>query len=119
MLGFWIQNYNDRRAWIRSKVIETELNRMRKVKKGDIDRKMRVYHFENEDGERAVVCQQFFLSTLGFLKDCVIKTAIMSDKRIVPAKDKRGADPAINKIGPEIEEKVRTYFQIWSIHYSL
>ena len=33
----------------------------------------------------------------------------MSDKRIVPTKDMRGAHPAINKIGPEIEEKVRTH----------
>ena len=63
MLGFGPRTTMiDRRAWIRSKVTETEPKRKRKVKKGDINCKMRVYHFENEERERSVVCQQFFLT---------------------------------------------------------
>ena len=107
--NFWTQNYNDRRVWIRSKVTETAPKRERKLKKGDIERKTRIYHFEGENG-KVIVCQRFFLSTLGFLKDHVVKTAINSAKDvIVPAKDKRGVNTPANKISAQTEEKVRVH----------
>ena len=45
---------NDRRVWIRSKVTETTPKRERKLKKGDIEQKTRIYHFEGRNGEIVV-----------------------------------------------------------------
>ena len=108
--GFWTQNYNDRRSWIRSKVSQHPPKRERPNKKGDINRMPRVYHFNDQSGEAVVVCQLFCFRTLGFLKDHVVKTAIKTTKHsIVPAKDKRGSFPATNKITPDVDEKVKRH----------
>ena len=57
-----------------------------------------------------LLCQIFFLSTLGFLKDHVVKTVIKTTKHsIVPAKDKQGSFPATNKISPGCRRKSATY----------
>ena len=46
--GFWTQNYNDLRSWIRSKVSQHPPKRERPNKKGDINRMSRVCHFNGE-----------------------------------------------------------------------
>ena len=109
--GFWTQNYNDRRSWIRSKVSQHPPKRERSNKKGkgDMNHMSRVYHFNDQSGEAVVVCQ-LFLSTFGFSKDHVVITAIKTTKHsIVPTKDKRGSFPATNKITPDVEEKVKRH----------
>ena len=67
---------------------------------GKKERFIRIYHLENDKGQKVRVCQKMFLSTIGLTTDKTIGTVLSKSggSRTNDLSDKRGkAEPANKK----------------------
>ena len=77
--NFWKLNYNMRRVYLRSRILLKPVCRRRIA--DEISRKgsvTKIYTFQNSEGKNITVCQKFFLHTLGYKQDQVIKSLFTS-----------------------------------------
>ena len=91
---------DNQNIWI-SHMVETTPARPRKKTTEKIERRFtRIYHLENDKGQKVRVCQKMFLSTIGLTTDKTNGTVLSKSggSRTNDVSDKRGkAEPANKK----------------------
>ena len=98
----WSLNKDKQNIWI-SNMVETVtpiLPRKKTIGKRE-RRYTKVFHIENDTGEKITVCQKMFLSTLGLTTDKTIQTVLSKSegsRTISDVFDKRGKRIPGNKI---------------------
>lgn len=75
---YWKCNFNMRRAWLSSKVCQKPIKRRHVDEEISRKNKSIAYTLTNTAGETFPVCQKFFLNTLGYTQDQVIKSLFLS-----------------------------------------
>ena len=82
--------------------------RPRKMTTGKKERFIRIYHLENDKGQKVRVCQKMFLSTIGLTTDKTIGTVLSKSggSRTNDLSDKRGKAKPANKKNGETSELV-------------
>ena len=76
----------------------------------------RSYFFRNAAGDDIKVCQNCFLSTLGYTSDSVLKSlfAHMTPTKITPPASKRGKHPPKHKLPQETVEDIRKHIYLFN-----
>ena len=110
---FWSLSYNRRRDWICNNVLEMP----KTLRKNDESKSRRTYSLVWKFGETQV-CKHFFLSSLGFKCDKVVRSAL-SCRNAVPFTgvivgaygDKRGYHEPPNKFSEQYRKQVVDYIE--------
>ena len=111
---FWSMPYNQRRMWLHSHVKKVHTKRPHKETSGAHEKSFsRLYTLPGEDGIEVIVCNVFFLRTLGLRSDKVITTALTGtpDNAIVPAMDRRGSHEPKNKLSDECVQALHQHVE--------
>ena len=88
---FWKMSYNERKSWTFFRVEVTATNRHRpRINESSRSRTMQ-YYFSDGDGLKQQVCQLFFLQTLGYSNNTVLKVIFENTdpSALQPARDKK------------------------------
>lgn len=107
-------DYNARRAWVYSKIIQKD--KKRKITKATVSKRTKTltYTIPDENGNSKEVCKAFFLKTLGYNEknDKIITTVLRNAPlgSITPKLDSRGKHEPSNKLNREVlNEHVMSY----------
>ena len=98
---YWSLTKDNQNIWISPMVETITPVRPRKKTTGKKEKRFtRIYHLENDKGQKAQICQKMFLSTIGLTTDKTIGTVLSKSggSRTNDVSDKRGkAEPANKK----------------------
>ena len=104
---FWSLSYNDRKTFLISSIQKCDVKR-RRTNNDPLKEKRRgnAKYFLSLQGREIQVCQKFFLETLGYSSNQVLKTAMKGAGEIGAISDKRGKGEAENRTKPEIIDSI-------------
>ena len=109
---FWSLSYNDRKVFIVSSISKNDVKRRRTE---SIEKEKRrsgnIKYFLLVRGNEVSVCQKFFLETLGYSSNQVLKTATKDLGKVECIKDKRGCAPSKCRISEDIIESIITHIK--------
>ena len=116
---FWKMPYNERKSWIFHNVEVTPTNRHRPRTNESSRNRTMTYHFVNGDGLKQQVCQLFFLRTLGYSTNTVLRVIFehTGPSAIQPTRDKRGKHEPANKIAEDNMKLIHSH--IYSHHHAI
>ena len=106
-------DFENRRAWLFAKTKSSAVKRIRL--RGETREQSRscsiAYFFSNDNGDDIKVCQKFFLSTLGYSSNTVIKTpfSTMTRTKTQPAQSKWGKHSPNHKMSEETIETIKAH----------
>ena len=112
---FWTKSYNERSYFIHANSRQLSVKRRRKDAKGIRSRDSSFNYFFNVSGEEKMVCQKFFLNTLGFKSHKVLLTvASKSQGKVLPSPDKRCKSSPTNRLSDEERKNIQAHIMSYS-----
>ena len=105
--NFWSLKYDARKLWIVNNIKKGSKKSSRNKNKRSRRKSSLVWRISGR-----VVCKKYFLSTLGFRSDSVIRVALDHQKKgNFTSMDQRGKHPPSNKFQPEMHNSIKDFIE--------